>query len=61
VLLLYGGFGEAALKHAQKCHELQPGPESRRLAALAYLVQESWREAAQAGKDPNEKRGASSH
>jgi hypothetical protein len=50
VLYLYTGFSEAALRCALKCHQLQPGAESRRLTALAYAVAEDWPEAERAAR-----------
>ena len=40
--LLNSGMAELALRHARRCHLLQPGTESNRLMALCYLVQENW-------------------
>lgn len=33
---------EAALRHARCCHELRPGPESRRLLAVCQLLRGDW-------------------
>lgn len=39
---LEAGRLDAALRHARRCHELRPGPESHRLLAICRLVQEDW-------------------
>jgi len=40
--LLYAGFGTEALGHAQRCLELKPGDEPRRLIALCLLLEEHY-------------------
>lgn len=42
---LGAGRLDAALRHARRCHELRPGPESYRLLALCRLVVGDWPEA----------------
>src|SRR3954453_13040307 len=39
------GFLETALRHARRCHELWPGPESHRLMAVCQLLRGDWLEA----------------
>ncbi len=42
---LDAGRLEPALRHARRCHELEPGPESKRLLALCQLLRGDWFEA----------------
>jgi hypothetical protein len=39
---LDAGRLEAALRHARRCHELRPGPESHRLLAVCQLLRGDW-------------------
>ena len=55
--LLYAGFSQPALRHARKCQFLKPGTESRRLAALGYLIAENWREALDVAGAAHDERG----
>jgi hypothetical protein len=42
---LEAGHLESALRHARRCEELQPGPESQRLLAVCQLLRGDWHEA----------------
>ncbi len=44
------GRPEAALRHAHRCHELEPGPDSRRLIAVCLLLRGDWPGALEAGR-----------
>ena len=61
LLDLTAGRLETALRHARRCHELDPGPESHRLLAVCQLLRGDWFEAVEfarcvdetaAGSDP---------
>lgn len=39
---LTAGRLETALHHAECCHDLRPGPESRRLRAVCRLLRGDW-------------------
>jgi hypothetical protein len=45
LLSLDAGHEKLALGHAIRCHDLRPGPDSRRLIALCALVMEDWQTA----------------
>jgi hypothetical protein len=47
LLALDAGRLDEALRHARRCHELRPGPESRRLIAVCQLLRGDWTEAAE--------------
>jgi hypothetical protein len=49
LLALDAGHLDAALHHARRCHELRPGPESRRLLAVCQLLRGDWAEALAVG------------
>ena len=42
---LDAGRLETALRHARRCHELWPGPESHRLMAVCQLLRGDWLDA----------------
>jgi hypothetical protein len=42
LLALDEGRLEVALLQARRCHELRPGPESRRLLAVCQLLRGDW-------------------
>jgi len=42
LLALDKGRLEVALLRARRCHELRPGPESRRLLAVCQLLRGDW-------------------
>jgi hypothetical protein len=42
---LDAGRVDAALRHARRCHELRPGPDSHRLLAVCRLLRGDWPEA----------------
>ena len=42
ILHLDAGQPDIALGHALRCHELNPGADSRRLLALCALAREEW-------------------
>jgi hypothetical protein len=42
---LDAGRLESALRHARRCQELRPGPESQRLLAVCQLLRGDWLEA----------------
>src|SRR3954451_21132732 len=41
---------ETALRHARRCHELRPGPESQRLLAVCQLLRGDWLDAIDLGR-----------
>lgn len=42
LLDLEAGRPESALRHARRCRELRPGPDSRRLLAVCRLLRGDW-------------------
>jgi hypothetical protein len=42
LLDLDAGRLDTALRHARRCHQLRPGPESRRLLAVCQLLRGDW-------------------
>jgi hypothetical protein len=42
LLALDDGRLDEALRHARRCDELRPGPESRRLLAVCQLLRGDW-------------------
>jgi hypothetical protein len=42
---LEAGRLESAVRHARRCQELRPGPESQRLLAVCQLLCGDWRDA----------------
>ncbi len=47
LLDLDAGRFDTALRHARRCHELRPGPESHRLMAVCQLLRGDWADALQ--------------
>ncbi len=45
LLALGAGRLDEALRHARRCHELRPGPDSHRLLALCQLLRGEWHQA----------------
>jgi hypothetical protein len=45
VLALDAGRLDGALEHARRCHELRPGPDSRRLLAVCQLLRGEYAQA----------------
>lgn len=46
LVAIRSGDARAASHHAQRCHSLEPGADSRRLLALAALLRGDWPTAA---------------
>ncbi len=60
LLDLDAGRLDAALRHARRCHELRPGPESHRLLAVCQLLRGDWAEALAEGLRPSSRSETSS-
>ncbi len=45
---------DPALRHARRCHELRPGPESRRLMAVCQLLRGDWGDAVEIARSVGE-------
>ena len=54
LLDLGAGRLETALRHARRCHELSPGPESHRLLAVCQLLRGDWFEAVEFARGVDE-------
>jgi hypothetical protein len=54
LLDLDAGRLDAALRHARRCHELRPGPESHRLIAVCQLLRGDWGDAVEIARGVDE-------
>ncbi len=61
LLDLGAGRLETALRHARRCHELSPGPESHRLLAVCQLLRGDWFEALDFARSVEEDVAGSDH
>jgi len=61
LLDLDAGRLDAALRHARKCYELSPGPESNRLLAVCQLLRGDWSEAVEFARSLDEVASETGH
>ncbi len=61
LLDLGAGRLDTALRHARRCHELWPSPESHRLLAVCQLLRGDWFEALEFARSVDEEASESDH